>query len=204
VGFRAHSGWAAAVVLGGSPDAPEILDRRRVETADPSIAGSKQPFHAAEGLPFRKAEALIELCTASSRLLALGEVERIVDDVRARGHAVVESVILLASVRPLPDLARVLASHAWIHAAEGELFRDVLRRAALARGLAVTGIVERAISERAATIPGISEEQWRRSLAEMGKRLGPPWRQDEKLAATAAWIVLAGGPRGARRRGRGR
>ena len=200
VGFRAHSGWAAAVVLGGPPDAPEILDRRRVETADPSIAGSKQPFHAAEELPFRKAEALIELCTASSRRLALREVERIVSDVRAQGHGLEQAVILLSSARPLPDLARVLASHAWIHTAEGELFRDVLRRAAHALGLAVTGISERAIAVRTATIPGVSEEKWRRSLAAMGKRIGPPWRQDEKLAATAAWFALAGGPRGAGRR----
>jgi hypothetical protein len=25
----------------------------------------------------------------------------------------------------------------------------------------------------------------------MGRSLGPPWRQDEKLATLAAWLVLA-------------
>jgi hypothetical protein len=25
----------------------------------------------------------------------------------------------------------------------------------------------------------------------MGKLMGPPWRQDEKLAALAAWLTLA-------------
>ena len=27
----------------------------------------------------------------------------------------------------------------------------------------------------------------------LGKSLGPPWRQDEKLASMAAWIALAEG-----------
>jgi hypothetical protein len=60
----------------------------------------------------------------------------------------------------------------------------------------VTGIGERGIAARASESLGISEDRWRRSLEAMGKRVGPPWRQDEKLAATAAWIVLAGDHRG--------
>jgi len=31
LGFRAHSGWAAAVAVAGTPRAPEILERRRIE-----------------------------------------------------------------------------------------------------------------------------------------------------------------------------
>jgi hypothetical protein len=29
-------------------------------------------------------------------------------------------------------------------------------------------------------------------LAALGKPLGPPWTQDEKLASLAAWLVLRG------------
>src|SRR5437660_2572204 len=50
LGLRTHSGWAALVVLGGSARAPEVVDRRRVEIADPNVAEMKQPYHAAEGL----------------------------------------------------------------------------------------------------------------------------------------------------------
>jgi hypothetical protein len=28
-------------------------------------------------------------------------------------------------------------------------------------------------------------------ITELGRSLGPPWRQDEKLASLAAWIALA-------------
>jgi hypothetical protein len=62
LGFRAHSGWTIAVAVAGSLDNPFVLERRRIETADPSIPGSRQPYHAAERLDVRKAENLIRLC----------------------------------------------------------------------------------------------------------------------------------------------
>ena len=46
-GFRAHSGWAAMVAVAGTILAPLVIERRRVVIADPSMAGSKQPYHAA-------------------------------------------------------------------------------------------------------------------------------------------------------------
>jgi len=194
IGFRAHSGWAAAVALGGPATSPQILDRRRLATADPGIPGSKQPFHAAEGLPFGKAKALIDRCAGSSRELARRGLVGMIVDLSKRGHAVVRCSILLASGGPLPDLERILASHARIHAAEGELFRSVLFRAAEECELPAAGIAERGIAARATGTLRIARENWLSALADMGKAVGPPWRQDEKLAATAAWIALAGGP----------
>ena len=192
IGLRSHSGWAAAVTVGGPALSPVVFDRRRLETADPKIPGSKQPFHAAEGLPLPKADALIDRCMTSSRELARKALDAIVDDLAPEGHVVGGVAILLASGRPLPDRERILSSHALIHAAEGELFRDVLRRAAEGRGLAVSGIVERDVGGLLEEALGLSTAQWRGALAAMGKSVGSPWRQDEKLAATAAWIALAG------------
>ena len=192
IGLRSHSGWAAAVTVGGTARSPVVLDRRRLETADPKISGSKQPFHAAESLPSTKADALIDRCVASSRGLARKALDAIVEDLARQGKVVGGIVILLASGRPLPDRPRILASHALIHAAEGELFRDVLRRAAEERGLTVSGIVERDVAGLAEEALGMSTPAWRNVLAAMGKSVGSPWRQDEKLAATAACIVLAG------------
>ena len=190
IGFRAHAGWASAVAIGGSAASPEILERRRIVTADPSIPGSKQPYHAAEGLALGRAKALIDRSTGSSRELARTGLERMVGDLRERGCAVSGCAILLASGRPLPDLEGILASHARIHAAEGELFREVLRSAARECGLRVEGLAERGIGALAAEVLGLDPAE---RLAAMGRAVGPPWRQDEKLAATAAWIVLAGG-----------
>ena len=38
---------------------------------------------------------------------------------------------------------------------------------------------------------GLSADELTRRLAEFGRTLGPPWRQDEKLATLAAWLALA-------------
>ncbi len=50
VGFPAHSGWTVVVAVAGSLSRPEALERRRIETADVAIPGSKQPYHEAERL----------------------------------------------------------------------------------------------------------------------------------------------------------
>lgn len=45
LGFRAHSGWAAMVALAGALNAPLVVDRRRLELADPHRTGPMQPYH---------------------------------------------------------------------------------------------------------------------------------------------------------------
>ena len=55
-GFKAHSGWAALVVIGVSGEDLQVVDRRRIELVDPGdIDWAKQPYHAAEDLPPAKA-----------------------------------------------------------------------------------------------------------------------------------------------------
>ena len=48
LGFRVHSGWTAMVAVARPLSKPVVLERRRIETADAAILGSKQPYHAAE------------------------------------------------------------------------------------------------------------------------------------------------------------
>jgi hypothetical protein len=71
------------------------------------------------------------------------------------------------------------------------MFRDVLARAGEACALSVTGVRERELLADAAEATGLSEPDLQRRVAEMGRPLGPPWRQDEKRATLAAWLVLA-------------
>jgi hypothetical protein len=191
VGFRAHSGWAAVVVVAGTVVAPVVVDRRRIVIADPKLRGSKQPFHAAEGLPFKDAEQLMRRCTASTNALAERAVRRVVDDAEAKGYRVVGCGLLAASGRPLPDLAAILASHALIHAAEGEMFREALVRAASEKcGLPVARVREKELLERAATALRTPAATLQRRLAELGRPLGPPWTQEEKLATVVALLCL--------------
>jgi hypothetical protein len=191
LGFRAHSGWAAAVAVSGSPTAPVVVDRRRLEIADPDDPDAKQPYHAAEPLDFPAAQRLIRGCTETSQRLARDAVGAMIADLRASGHVVFGCGLLQASGRPLPDLAGILASHALIHTAEGQMFRDVLVAAGRHHRLPVIEIRERELMARCTANLRLSSEQVTRTLAEIGRTLGPPWRQDEKFATLAAMLALA-------------
>jgi hypothetical protein len=222
LGWRAHSGWAVLVAVAGPPSgrmartgssAPAAVGRWRVELATPESGGSPQPYHlAAEaaGLNARRASAA-DVSGAAGEALDLEAAERIVrraaeaaaglarravaaaaGDLGGRGFEVVGCGLVLASGRPAPSLAATLASHALIHTAEGELFRQAIVRACESQGLRVSGVRERDLAPRAAAELGLGAAELGRHAAEMGRALGPPWRQDEKQAALAAWLALAG------------
>jgi hypothetical protein len=191
LGFRAHSGWAAAVAVSGSATAPVVVGRRRLELADPDDGNAKRPYHAAEALEFTAAQRLIRGCTETSQRLARDAVGAMIAELRTAGHAVVGCGLLQASGKPLPDLATILASHALIHTAEGQMFRDVLAAAGRHHQLPVTEIRERELMARCTTDLCLSSERVTRMLAEIGHALGPPWRQDEKFATLAAMLALA-------------
>lgn len=180
LGFRAHSGWAALVVVAGTIDAPRVLDRRRIIIADPDLPGSKQPYHAAAGLPFPKAEALVRKAIESSRALALEVIAVTIKALQSRGHEVAACSVILGSGKPLPALERILASHPLLHTAEGEMFRDVLVWAAKESRLPVTDVPQKSLN--AASLQRIDS---------LGKLIGPPWTQDQKYATVAALMALA-------------
>jgi len=93
--------------------------------------------------------SLILLCRDSSTLLAKGSVSDMVAQLTRKGHRVVGAGIVLASGRPLPDLAAILRSHALIHTAEGEFFREAMVRASEHCSLPVTRVKEREIWDKA-------------------------------------------------------
>jgi len=187
LGLRCHSGWAAFVVLGEASASPRILERGRMSLCDATITGSKQPFHEAEPMVFAAAHQYIEKCRASTNDLALRAMRALVD----RYGIFRGCCLLTASGRPLPALRDVLESHALIHAAEGEFYRDAVAEAAKQMRIPVFRIRERDLDVAAERLPG-SEKDRRERLVAFGKQVGAPWRQDEKLAALAAWLALAG------------
>lgn len=191
IGLRVHSGWAALVAVGGTVDAPEVIARRRIEIADPKIRGSKQPFHAAEPLEFPEAKAHIEHCRRSTQKLALDALEAAIQALRDRQAKVVGCGIVLASGRELPELEAILKSHALIHTAEGEFFRQALMDAAIHCGLPVLGVKEKELFERGTANLRISPEELAERAALLGKPIGAPWTQDQKFATIVAWMALA-------------
>ena len=93
---------------------------------------------------------------------------------------------------PDRDLARIANPHIRAHAAEGVLFRRVLDLAADANGLQRRTLSDRKFDEVASVAMGSQSTIVKRKLSDLGRELAPPWRADEKQAATAAWIVLHG------------
>ena len=162
-------------------DAVRVLERRRVVIADPEMPGSKQPYHAAVELTLREAEALVQRSIESSRALALEAMSVAVKGLRSEGHEVVGCGILLGAGKVLPGLERILKSHALIHTAEGEMFRDVLVWAAKECRLPVIGVREKEL-----------DASLLRRIGSLGKLIGPPWTQDQKYAAVAALMTFRG------------
>lgn len=181
------------VVLAGPMESPIVVERRRIEIADPKIAGSKQPYHAAKGLSLKGAETLVSACAEASAQLAAEAVREAIADVKQKGYEISTSCILMGSGRSIPALDKILASHPLLHTAEGELFRNAIARACLNQGLPVVAVKEKELIARASKDIGISGELIDRHLQRMGKAIGPPWRQDEKHASLAAWIASSAG-----------
>jgi hypothetical protein len=191
LGLRAHSGWTAAILVCGSVDDVDVVERRRIELCDPAIEGSKQPFHHAEPMAFARAEAFLGRCRKSTEALAASALAALIDCAGEHKLKLVGCGVLSASGRALPSLKEILASHALIHAAEGEFYRDALAQAATRAKLPVTRIREREALRQAADQLRRPEAKLKEKLASLGKSLGPPWTEDQKLATLAAWILLA-------------
>jgi hypothetical protein len=191
IGVRMHSGWGALVAISNSAGALELIERRRIAVIAPETPGAKQPYHFAEKLALAEAERFLANCDAIAKRLALTAIRDVVGELRARQYRVVGAAILLASGRPLPPLAQILASHAMIHAAEGEFFRQAFSKACDGLDLSVTGFRERDLDARAQAAFGKATPRLRQQISTLGRSLGPPWTTDQKTAALAAVLVLA-------------
>ena len=191
IGIRAHSGWAAVVVVSGSSGAIEVVDRRRIAINEPNVAGAIQPYHFAQEMKLVKAEAYLTKCAAASEALAVAGLDEMIRELRRREFVAENCALLLASGRALPSLPQILASHPLIHTAEGEFFRQAFWKACERLDIQVTGIRERDLDEQAEAAFGSRAAPLRAEIAALGKSVGPPWTTDQKTASLAALLVLA-------------
>ena len=192
LGVRMHSGWGVLVAVSGDAGGGiEIMDRRRIVTTDPSTPRSNQPYHYASRLDAQESEAYLVDCASTSERLASIAIAGVVEELGARGYRIVGAAVLLASGRPLPSLGKILASHPLIHTAEGEFFRDAVRKACERLKICVTAIRERELDEQAKRVFGNATDRVRRTISTQGSLIGPPWTKDHKTAALAAAIILS-------------
>jgi hypothetical protein len=170
------------VALGGTTAAPLVLRRGRMELCNRGVPREGQPYHAAADMKLEEAREFLDECALTASAMAAQAIRQALDDLSAKGYRIIGSCVLQAAGRPLPSLEKVLAAHPLIHTAEGEFFRRAVRQGCEACGLTVRGVKERELPAG----------ELAKRVADLGKLIGPPWRQDEKLCATAAWLMLHG------------
>jgi len=172
-------------------DAPVVVDRRKIQLVKIFSYTFRQPYHTAEKMPRQDATKFIRRVQSEAKRLASSALRSLQIDLAEGDFKIVRGALLMASGRALPELEQILVSHALIHTADGELFRDSLRAACARCNLPVRAIREKELFGTASKVLGIKEAVLKRRVAALGKALGPPWTQDEKFAALAAWLSLA-------------
>jgi len=191
LGFRVHSGWTALVAVCIDRGSPAVLARQRVHLVETFTYEFRQPYHTAEKMQPGQACEFIERVRDEARCLAYGAIGEIQSDLQEKGLKLTRCGLLLASGRPLPGLEKILASHALIHTADGELFREALLHASARCGLWELRIKEKELLDRAGQVLCLKSTGLMGRVTELGRPFGSPWSQDEKFATLAAWLALA-------------
>jgi hypothetical protein len=191
IGFSPHSGWAAMVVIGGTASAPALLARSRVVLMDEHDPLSKQPYHAVEFMCIEEATGRLDGCFSVATSMARASIHGQAEELKRRGIALNSVGILESSGRKHASLSSILASHALIHGADGDHFRNALAGAAEYERLQVSRIPARDIETCAVERLGQPIKRLLTTVNELGRGVGPPWGADQKKAALLAWSLLA-------------
>jgi hypothetical protein len=186
LGFTVKSGWAAAVVLAGPVDRPQVVDSRRLELSDPKIPDARQPYHAGFGTA---REAGLERARLVDGVKRFGtrSVAHAIAEARRAGRVLRGGGIVVGS---LIDPERIANAHIRIHALEGQLFREVIVDAARECLLPCAIWRDRDLQESARGRLRLTDRAMATTLAALGRDCDGPWRAEQKMAALAAWMAL--------------
>jgi len=187
IGFRAKTGRAICVVLGGGTDAPLVLKKFEMPLTDPKVPASFQPYHAVMELPWNQSQKAARKSVAAIEAVARKGVKNLIDELKLQGIKVSGIGIVGAPDR---DLARIGNFHIRAHAAEGVLFGKVLHLAADANGLKWRLFSDKGFEQLTESELGEKASRTKRTISELGRTVPAPWRADEKQAALAAWLML--------------
>jgi len=179
IGFRVHTGWAACVVLEGQPGRLKVLLRRRLELLPKNDSPPRFLFHSAAELGPDKAADLVE----SARLAVHQHVRLALQELLQTTPAIECAGIPVGSKEVPQKLAAILASHPLIHSAEGAFYQQAVADACTHHNLPVFTAREKAVWLECA--PKMQEE-----LTALRTSVGPPWGEDQRIAAAAALFAL--------------
>lgn len=173
-GVSARTGSAVIIGLTGTRHRPRFAGRWDVPLIPPTV--ERAAYHAAAALTMAEADKLVhrtEQAAEAGAVAALSDAEASLQ----AGEVVAVAVVVKAVSVPA-NTAQVLKSHAWMHAAEGILYREAVLAAARKRGWAAHAVDSAGLTE-------LHPE-----LAAIGRTAGRPWRRIEKDAAAAALQLL--------------
>jgi len=187
-GLKAHSGWAALIVLGLNNNNFELIDRRRVELVEESWA--KQPYHAAEQLEASEARLVVKRGVSAAQKNAKRAIQTEIKRAKEIGCQVTGCSVLIGEPMPEWTTDQILAVHFRMHKAEGVLFRRALADAATSCGLKVLEVPEKRLLQFAQEQLKAELGKTTAQIAALGKAAGPPWGKDQKEATLAAAIAL--------------
>ena len=187
IGLKAKTGRAIAVVLRGPADTPQLIKRTELILTDPLIPATFQPYHEVMDLPWKESQIKVGPFVRAIEEVAAKALSGLIHDLESEGLKVVGIGIAGTADR---DLGKIGNYHIRAHAAEGLLFRQVLEFAAKANKLKHRSFIERNLQTQAAAELGLTVANLNNHLASLGRSAGPPWRVDQRVAVTAAWLSL--------------
>jgi hypothetical protein len=178
------------VVLGGTAADPNLLARSRVSLIDEHDLQSKQPYHAVEFLCVEEATGRLEGYMAVAASMAQAALRAQFEELKERDISLRSVGIVDSSGRKQVSLQSILASHALIHAADGDHFRNALFVAAEQCRLQVRRIPARELEAHAGKCLRMPLDRILDIVNKLGRGKGPPWGADQKKAALLAWTLL--------------
>ena len=181
LGFKLHTGWAAAVAVASGSSGLTILLRRRTELLPANGCIPRFVFHQAAKMPPAESADLVKRAAAASHRAARSAVLEILRELRS--YQIQVAGIPSGSTALPGDLASIVKSHALIHAAEGVLFQKAVVAACERNGVHAVCPRERELWTKIGP-------RMKGQIEALRQSAGPPWGADQKIAAAAALVAL--------------
>jgi hypothetical protein len=178
-------------VVAGGVARPEVVFRGRAELSDSRGRVRRNVYQAARGLEPAAAAERVEAAERIAAEQAAAVLERTVRQARGEGAVVRVCAVVVGASSSSVRLESILASHVLAHAAEGRLYQGALLEGAEACGLETIAVPKRSIWEQGEASLGVAPGELRQWIDGLRRELGPPWAEDQKLAALAAWVALS-------------
>jgi hypothetical protein len=181
IGVAHHNGWAVFVTVAGDG---ALLERRRVELVESGLPC--MPYHnQGQRLPLNEALDLVERVRASADRHA----ELALDATAAAVRAPIRGIALRECPRLPPTTAEQIQNY-WAQCnADSVMYREALARAAESRGWSVHWYEKKKVVDAARDALDIAD--FEAHFLELRGSMGPPWREDHKIAMAAAIAAAA-------------